>query len=115
MKERGMMKQNRIRPKRFNDTKEKGSGYGVNCQGTDMAAEDFANEKEIILQKLKDYQQNCNANEEKTRMKERSALYQKITHGIKLRIGLQSKGYVEPGQKCMQEDDFVQQGRKTQQ
>lgn len=77
---RTMNRENHVRPKRFNDTKEKGSGYGENCQTTDISTDDFENEKKIILEKLKNYQETREANEEKTRSKQRNALFQKITN-----------------------------------
>lgn len=77
-------KDNKIRPKRFNDKKEKGSGYGENCQTTDMPAVDFQYEKKKILDTLKNNQVNRDANEEKTRLKEKSVLYKKITSTVLL-------------------------------
>lgn len=75
-------KANHIRPKRFNDAKERGSGYGENCETTDLSTEDFENEKKIFIEKLKENQSNRNANEKETRMKERSILFQKITSTV---------------------------------
>lgn len=79
---RATNKANHIRPKRFNDTKEKGSGYGANCETTDLSAADFENEKKIFLDKLKQNHENRNTIEEQTRTKERNALLQRITSTV---------------------------------
>jgi len=79
---RAKNKENHVRPKRFNDKKEKGTGYGEDCQTTDLSAVDFENEKQIHMEKLKDYHDNRSVNEENTRNEEQSALFQKITRSV---------------------------------
>lgn len=79
---RAKNKENHVRPKRFNDTKEKGTGYGEDCETTDLSAAAFENEKQIHMTKLKDYHENRTVNETNTRGKEQSALFQKITKSV---------------------------------
>lgn len=79
---RRVKKQNRIRPKRFNDKKEKSTGYGVNCQNTDLSIDAFEAEKKLFVAKLKEFHENRGTNEEKTRTKERSVLFQSITNTV---------------------------------
>ncbi|KAJ6642587.1 DNA transposase THAP9 [Pseudolycoriella hygida] len=75
-------KANHIRPVRFNDTKQNGSGYGENCERPDLSAEDFENEKEIFLTKLKQNHENRIYVEEQTRTKERNTLWKTITINV---------------------------------
>lgn len=75
-------KENHVRPKRFNDKKEKGTGYGENCETTDLAADDFEVEKQLLIKTLEENHQNRVANEEKTRAKDRSLLFKKVTANV---------------------------------
>lgn len=75
---RRRLKENKVYRKRFRSAKESGSGYGENCQTTDLSPENLENEKEVYKEKLAANQRNRISIEENTRDKHESDLWQQM-------------------------------------